>query len=381
VRILTTANHLDAAGGLERTHLTNAQGLARRGHRLDLVYVVEGAFADSWRDLSVTMTRVPTTLPRRAHPLHSARNVTEAVRAARRLEPDIVYVYRYWDLPFAVAVAAGRPTAVVYHLCLPPPERLPRWLQAVLARVDTTISVSEHTLGLWRGTGLRIDHAVVALTSVDLETYAPGSATRREATRRELGIATEDRVIFFGGRIAPEKGVDVLVRAFRKVVEKAGPRCRLIVLGSPSASADPVESSRYVDELHKLGEGLPVTWLPRRDNVVSLLQAADVASVPSLWPEPLSRSIMEALGCGTPVVATSVGGSPEILTGWMSSLLAEPGDSDDLARHLLDVLDWRERNGDLGPRCRRAAEERLSLSDEIDLIEGAMLSALDRRRA
>jgi hypothetical protein len=47
VRILTTANHLVSTGGLERTDLTNAQGLARRRHRLDLVYVEEGAFTDS----------------------------------------------------------------------------------------------------------------------------------------------------------------------------------------------------------------------------------------------------------------------------------------------------------------------------------------------
>ncbi len=380
MRILTTANHLDSAGGLERTHLTNAQGLARRGHRLDLVYVQEGAFADSWRDLTVTMTKIPTTLPRRAHPLHSARSVADAVRNARQLEPDIVYAYRYWDLPFAVAVATGRPTAVVYHLCLPPPGQIPRWLRAVLARVDTTVSVSEHTLGLWRGTGLRIDRAVVALTSVDLETYLPGAPSGHTKTRQELGIEPEDRMIFFGGRLAPEKGVDILVRAFRQVVEKVD-RCHLVVLGSPSAGADPVESASYVGDLHALGEGLPVTWLPRRDNVVSLLQAADVACVPSVWPEPLSRSIMESLACGVPVVATSVGGSPEILTDWMSSLLAEPGDADDLARHLLEVLDWRDRDSELGMRCRRAAEERLSLDDEIDLIEGAMLSAVERRRA
>ncbi len=341
MRILTTANHLDSAGGLERTHLTNAQGLARRGHRLDLVYVEEGAFTDSWRDLTVTMTRVSSTLPRRADPLHSTLNVAEAVRNARQLEPDIVYAYRYWDLPFAVAVAAGRPTAVVYHLCLPPPGRLPRWLRAALSRVDATVSVSEHTLGLWRGTGLHVDRAVVALTSVDLEAYVPGTPMGREQTRHELGIGSGDRMIFFGGRIAPEKGVDVLVRAFRQVIEKVG-RCHLVVLGSPSASADPVDAARYVEELHALGEGLQVTWLPRRDDVVSLLQAADVASVPSVWPEPLSRSIMEALACGVPVVATAVGGSPEILTDWMSRLLAEPGNADDLARHLLDVLDWRD---------------------------------------
>jgi glycosyltransferase involved in cell wall biosynthesis len=114
---------------------------------------------------------------------------------------------------------------------------------------------------------------------------------------------------------------------------------------------------------------------------VSLLQAADVATVPSVWPEPLSRSIMEALACGVPVVATAVGGSPEILTDWMSRLLAEPGNADDLARHLLDVLDWRDGEVDLGRRCRQAAENRLSLDDEVDQIESAMLSALERRRA
>jgi glycosyltransferase involved in cell wall biosynthesis len=346
---------------------------------LDLVYVEEGAFADAWRDLTVTMTRVPTTLPRRAHPLHSARSVVDAVRAARQLEPDIIYAYRYWDLPFAVAVAAGRPTAVVYHLCLPPPAHLPRWLRAVLARVDTTVSVSEHTLSLWRGTGLRIDRAVVALTSVDLETYVPGTPSGREKTMKALGIAPEHRMVFFAGRIAPEKGVDVLVRAFRQVADKVG-RCHLVVLGSPSASADPIESARYVEELRTLSNDLPVTWLPRRDDVVSLLQAADVASVPSVWPEPLSRSIMEALACGVPVVATAVGGSPEILTDWMSRLLAEPGNADDLAGHLLDVLDWRNSDSELGPRCRQAAEERLSLDDEVDLIEEAMVSALERRR-
>ena len=107
-----------------------------------------------------------------------------------------------------------------------------------------------------------------------------------------------------------------------------------------------------------------------------------MATVPSVWPEPLSRSIMEALACGVPVVATAVGGSPEILTGWMSKACSpQPDDADDLARHLLEVLDWRSRDPELGPRCRQAAEERLSLDDEVDLIEGAMLSALDRQRA
>ena len=69
-------------------------------------------------------------------------------------------------------------------------------------------------------------------------------------------------------------------------------------------------------------------------DVVALIQAADVAVAPSLWPEPLSRSVMEPLACGVPVVATRVGGNPEILTGWLSEYLVEPDDADALAERI-----------------------------------------------
>ncbi len=155
VRILVTANYLDAAGGLERTQLSNCRSLARRGHRLDLVFVHGGAFENEWDGITATMTRIPATLPRApARPIRSSLDFLAAVRQARRLQPEVIYVYRYWDLPFAVAVASARRASVVYHLCLPPPEPLPRWLRVVLRRVDYTVSVSEHTLALWEGTGL-----------------------------------------------------------------------------------------------------------------------------------------------------------------------------------------------------------------------------------
>ena len=179
VRILTTANHLDSAGGLERTHLTNARGLARRGHRLDLVYVEGGAFFDRLaRHHGHHDADVPTTLPRRAQPVHSARTVVDAMRAARELEPDIVYAYRYWDLPFAVAVAAGRPDS----RRLPPvpsATSTPAPLDAARAGAGwTPRSLSPSTpWAFGADTGLRTDRAIVALTSVDLETYDP--ATRR----------------------------------------------------------------------------------------------------------------------------------------------------------------------------------------------------------
>jgi glycosyltransferase involved in cell wall biosynthesis len=284
------------------------------------------------------------------------------------------------DLPFAAAVARGRPTAVVYHLCLPPPATLPRWLRTALSRVDVTLSVSAHTLELWRDTGLPLDRAQVVLTSVDLDTYMPAPSAVRAATRKEFGIDAEARVVFYGGRLTPEKGVDVLVRAFRQVAEKVE-ASHLVVLGSPGPATDHSEAERFVEELRALADGLPVTFIAQRADVVPLLAAADVATLPSVWPEPLSRSIMEALACGVPVVATAVGGSPEILSGSLAKLLVEPGDPAALAQRLLSVLEWRVDDPEEGPRCRQAAEDRLSVAEEVDLIERAMFDAVTAKRA
>jgi hypothetical protein len=89
VRILTTANHLDSTGGLGQTQQTPVQGLNLRGHRSKLVDE-GGDPGDRRRDHTVTVRRISSTRPRRAAPLHSSRNVAEARRAARKLEPDQV---------------------------------------------------------------------------------------------------------------------------------------------------------------------------------------------------------------------------------------------------------------------------------------------------
>jgi len=244
-------------------------------------------------------------------------------------------------------------------------------MRPMLARVDATVSVSDHTLDLWRDTGLRADRAAVALTSVDLTTYVPVTDAARARTRVELGYGAEDFVVFFAGRLAPEKGVDVLIHAFRRLVERAT-NCRLLVVGSPTAGSEPTEAAHFEDRLHALGDGLPITWLPRRDNVVPLLQAADVSVVPSRWEEPLSRSILEALACGVPPVASRVGGSPEVLHGWLESYLFEPEDSADLALRLAALHGWRTHDSALGERCRRYAEEHLAPGRELDLVEEAL---------
>ncbi len=374
VRVLTVANHVGSRGGLERTQLTICSALADRGHHIVLLYVSEGDFAEHWRRFAGVMVPIAGSLPRRAHPVASTRAVLHALRVGRRLCPDVIYVFRYWDVPYAVALSLLSGAPVVFHLCLPPPRRLPLWLRASLRRVTRVLAVSRDTASRWEGSGLPAGRTEVVLTGIDLHHYFPAGPDTRQAVRHDLGLEANSFVVLYAGRIDREKGVDVLVRAFVALASRH-PQCRLVVVGSASLGADPKDSERYAAELRVLAEGTPVSWIAGRRDVVSLIQAADVAAVPSLWPEPLSRSVMEPLGCGVPVVATRVGGNPEMLTDWLAQFLVGPGDDKDLTERLASLHGWRQDRPELGERCRQEAVDRFSLDTEIDAIEGYLEGA------
>jgi glycosyltransferase involved in cell wall biosynthesis len=373
VRILTVANHLGARGGLERTQLTMCRELARRGHRIDLIYSTAGDFTEDWRGFATSMTEVAGTLPRSQEPFLTSVEVVKAARAARALVPDVIYVFRYLDLPFAAAVGRLARAAVVLHLCLPQPNQLPFVVRRSLPYVAMTLSVSYDTAALWRDTGLPADGVVVVHTGIDMNYYVPGRADRRAATRRDLGIDPDAFLAVYAGRISPEKGLDVLMRA-GGAIAAAHPDFRLLVVGGPSVGTADDEFERYRSELIGQSEPLDVVWLGAQRDVLPLIQAADVAVAPSIWSEPFSRSVIEPLACGIPVVASDVGGNPEILTSWLSRFLVPAGDPDALAEQIGALHAWRAEEPDLGDRCRQAVVERLDLTREVDTVEAALAS-------
>lgn len=378
VRILAIANYLGSRGGLERTQLTMCRELAARGHKVDLLYVTADNFADDWRAFVDSMTRIGGSLPRSERPLASSVEVIDAIKSARRLTPDVIYVFRYLDVPLAVAVGRLARVPVVLHLCLPQPNLLPLVVRRSLAHLTMTLAVSFDTAHNWKGTRIPAESMNVVHTGIDMEHYVPAPVEQRRATRRELGIGTDDFVALYAGRISPEKGLDVLLAACRDVAESRSD-FRLIVVGGPSLGIEPAETERYMTNLRGLSGSLDVKWLETRHDVLPLIQTADVALAPSLWPEPFSRSVIEPLACGVPVIASRVGGNPEILIGWLDDCLVPPGDVDALATCVRSLLGWRENQPELAERCRSSVVARLSLDREVDTVEACLASVARRR--
>ncbi len=217
----------------------------------------------------------------------------------------------------------------------------------VVAEADRLIgNTEEETRQLVELYGADPNRTVTIPPGVDLDRFRPGD---RVAARAELGIAPDAVVLAFVGRIQPLKAPDVLLRAAAELLHRdPGLRKRLVVLvaGGPSGSglAEPTA-------LQELGATLGITdvlrFLPPQsgDGLLCVYRAADVVAVPS-HNESFGLVALEAQACGTPVVATRVGGLPVAVADGRSGLL--------VSGHRAE--DWADALGAVALAPRRRAE-------------------------
>ena len=166
-----------------------------------------------------------------------------------------------------------------------------------------------------------------------------------EAARRELGLGPDDEVALFFGYLREYKGLDVLLKAWQAVREQR-PNARLVVAGDP-VQLSPSRRAELEDEARRLGAVCRFGYVPFAD-VPGYFAAADVLVMPY---RRISQSgvLFLALSLGVPVVATRVGGLPEMLDDGDSALLVPPEDPSTLACALRRVL------GDAGLRQQLAS--------------------------
>lgn len=169
-------------------------------------------------------------------------------------------------------------------------------------------------------------------------------------------IATDPCQILFFGNIRPYKGLDTLLQAFAVVREKI-PQARLRIAGQPLQPFEPYEEIIQLLRIHDRVE-LRLGYFPEED-IPELMNSAGVVAMPYRHIDQ-SGVLLLAMGCGRPVVATCVGGIPEVIRHEQTGLLVPPDDVESLSQALIRCLKAPEWAAELGRSARLDVRGRFS---------------------
>jgi len=284
--------------------------------------------------------------------------VMRLAKLFREIRPDIVHT-RAWGTVDAIMAArlAGVPRVIhgEHGRDVADPEGRDRKRNVIRKclspMVDSFMTVS-NDLQRWLTEMVGIPaHKVVRIhNGVDTQKF---SREGRAAARRMLGLDDADVAIGIVGRLDPVKDHRSLLQAFASAAQ-ANPLARLIIVGD-GAVREAIESQinalRIADRVQMLGE---------RQDVADILRALDCFTLTSI-AEGISNTILEAMATGLPVVATRVGGNPELVQHGLTGQLVAPGDVDALAQAFKTYLNDPELRIRVGNAARDRTEKYFSL--------------------
>ena len=356
------------AGGTELNVFQVSRGLAQRGHAIDLIAARDGSLADEYRTFCRSVTRRPVFDFARSTALRDLVRMAPAVVAAARKKPDVVYPNRFAEIVWAVAAGRLSGAPVVCHLH---EIRHARPGSFPNEHVRRFIAVSEFLKGQWVEIGLNPDLIDVVHNGVSSDQYPAGGKEERASARARLGLPQEGFIALYFGRLDPEKGIDVLLDAWRRLGQ-GGEEGRLLLVGSPSTHLR--DGNRYVEGL-QANAPPGCIWLPSQADVVPPLHAADVVVLPTICDEGFPRVIVEAMATGRPALASRIGGIPELLTGEFERFLMEPGDAGMIASALDSLVGWQQREPELAGRCSAHIRDHFSLDRLVEGVERSLTAA------
>jgi sugar transferase (PEP-CTERM/EpsH1 system associated) len=286
-------------------------------------------------------------------------------RVMRDFRPDIVHS-RNWGAIEAMPAArlSGVPVAIHsehgYEVDmlegLPKRRRILR--RFAYAAADVVFTVSEqlrsyHSRQAW----LPMERIRVLPNGVNTSRFARRPAESQE-TRQRLGLGDGSLVIGTVGRMVPIKDHAILLRAAEILISRGMP-VRVLLVGSGPELAKHKESVAASPRLSGR-----VVFAGADSDVPALLNAMDIFVLPSL-SEGMSNTLLEAMASGLPVVATRVGGNPELVEEERSGWLFEPGDVTALAAILERIGRDSSLRESLGQAARQRAVQHFSLEDMV----------------
>ena len=324
--------------GTEQHLVSLASGLQACGHDVTAI-VQQGSRTEGWLE----NTKV-TVIPVRFRSGVSPRFMREVWRHIHRHRPDWLIANQsklYWPVALLGKIIGLR-VALFRHLM-----RIKRWRTRVLLPklVERFFVVSQFARNELIRCGASQADITCLYNPIDTQRFHPDSIARA-ALRARLGVANQEILAGFVGRIEPDKGVCGLRDAVFNAMD-ALPQLKMVWVGDGIAKN---ETMQLAEARGHMQRNMFVGWSSAPEEYYVGL---DMLIAPSIVVETFGRVIAEAQSCGVPVIASNIGGVPEAMVENRTGMLVPPGDAVQLTQAIItlsmnDAL--RMQFADAGPQ-------------------------------
>ena len=279
------------------------------------------------------------------------------VRLIRKNQIDLVHVNDFWWNPIAwlASKLTGRRCVVHIRQHIQPAKVKQYWLN----KADMLIAVSQGIRRIALDAGVKSDRILVAYSGINI----PKGFHKSDHMKSRYGLESDHPVIGIVAHLLPHKGYEYLIQAFGQV-KKALPKSHLLIVGDGNSSY----RSELTSHIERLGLERAITFVGFQRMVLEYISAFDVFVLPSLY-EAFGIALLEAMAMEKPIVASRVGGIPEIVLDGISGILVPPRDSDALASALLRLLQDEKVRREMGRAGRQRVETHFTRDGMVNVIQ------------
>jgi len=332
-------------GGQEIRVLTEARGMAARGHRVTLLAPEEATIFGKSGNYGVDAIALPIAWKK-------PRGLLALRKWFLENRPDVVNTHSSTD-SWLTAFSCNAPIVRTRHISAPVgvyPWN--RWLYGSSAKKVVTTGESLR-IQLIANLGLPEDQVVSIPTGIDLKRYA-------NAKKAQLGIPEGAFVFGIVATLRSWKGHQFLLDAFKTLKGDFH-----LVIAGDGPQRPSLEKQVSGGRIHLLGQ---------REDVPEVLAAMDCFVLPSYANEGVPQAILQAMAAGLPVITTRVGAIDEVVSGGKTGVFVPPKDPRALAAAMLDLAGAAEKRKEMGRQGKLVAEEKFSIDRMLDAMERVFLS-------
>jgi spore coat protein SA len=243
-----------------------------------------------------------------------------------------------------------------------------------LAKADQVICVSDYIRRC--AVSCFPEHSAkfsVVINATDPQVFRPYGAEAVDALAGLVALDPVCRYLLFVGRLTEIKGVHVLIEAFQKIHEMF-PETRLIITGSSffGGAATTVYEQSLRELAAPVADAIVFTGFLPHDKLRYLYSAVDIVCLPSVWQDPCPLVVFEAMSAGSCLVASRVGGIPEIVEHGVDAVLVEPDDATGLATAVCWVLADPGHKAEMEKRAREKMLESYTWARLVREVETSL---------